>query len=110
MTSVNDMINNNFLTMINKKQCYEAQVLADNLKLHKPRRNLTHNKRQRILKRDRYCCVYCGSKENLQIHHKIPVSKGGNNSDKNLETICVDCHAAQHPEYANLIMNGKDIN
>lgn len=109
MTSVNDMLNNNFLAIINKKQSTESQVIADSLKLHKPRRQLTHNKRQRILKRDGHKCVYCGSIENLQIHHKIPVSKGGNNSDKNLETICVDCHVIRHPEYAHLIKNGKYI-
>lgn len=30
------------------------------------------------------------------IHHKIPLSKGGDNSPQNIVTLCQWCHAAEH--------------
>jgi CRISPR/Cas system Type II protein with McrA/HNH and RuvC-like nuclease domain len=48
--------------------------------------------RQRIFKRDKYECGYCGSKKNLTIDHIIPRSKGGDNSWNNLITCCNRCN------------------
>ena len=48
--------------------------------------------RQRIFKRDKYECGYCGSKKNLTIDHIIPRSKGGENTWKNLVTCCNRCN------------------
>ena len=36
--------------------------------------------RHRIMRRDGYSCVYCGSKKDLTIDHVIPKSKGGDNT------------------------------
>ncbi len=51
-----------------------------------------YNIRQKILKRDRYTCVHCGSKVNLTVDHKVALSLGGDNSLDNLTTLCKDCH------------------
>ena len=48
--------------------------------------------RHRIMRRDGYSCVYCGSKKNLTIDHVIPKSKGGDNTWKNLVTCCSPCN------------------
>ena len=48
--------------------------------------------RQRIFKRDKYECGYCGSKKNLTIDHIVPRSKGGDNSWNNLITCCNRCN------------------
>lgn len=49
--------------------------------------------RHRILKRDNYSCVYCGSKKQLTIDHIIPKSKGGGNTWDNLVTCCISCNS-----------------
>lgn len=38
-------------------------------------------------------CHRCGSKENLNVHHIIPVSKGGTRDRKNLVVLCNSCHS-----------------
>lgn len=45
--------------------------------------------RTRIFARDGYCCVLCGNKETLTIDHIRPRSRGGDNSDENLRTLCL---------------------
>lgn len=52
--------------------------------------------RRKILKRDNYKCVECGSDEKLNVHHIIQRSKGGDNSESNLVTLCLKCHAEKH--------------
>ncbi len=42
--------------------------------------------------RDNHICQDCGNAENLEIHHKLPISQGGKNHIDNLKTVCVDCH------------------
>lgn len=56
-------------------------------------------KRNQILKRDKYTCTVCGSKQNLQVHHTfyykhlVAPWEYPNNS---LLTICHDCHNNYH--------------
>ena len=52
----------------------------------------------RIRKRDGYRCKNCGtSGVELHVHHIVPLSKGGTNSDGNLATLCNECHKKIHP-------------
>jgi hypothetical protein len=62
-----------------------------------------------VLGRDNYQCqgedIYCDGP--LQIHHKIPLLKGGANSLDNLLTLCLYHHCCKHPHmrekyYGNL--------
>ncbi len=48
--------------------------------------------REIIFERDGHKCVYCGSKEDLTIDHKVPVSKGGKTIKYNLVTACRKCN------------------
>lgn len=48
--------------------------------------------RLRILVRDGAACVKCGCGLNLEIHHKISLHLGGNESDENRVTLCKSCH------------------
>src|SRR5436305_11546482 len=48
--------------------------------------------RTAVLDRDHWQCVYCGSTEELQIDHIIPVSRGGATTLDNLEVLCKHCN------------------
>ncbi len=43
-------------------------------------------------------CAICGTKENLRLHHIVPVDHGGTNSPYNLIYLCHDCHSVLHRE------------
>lgn len=60
-------------------------------------------KRLSILKRDYFKCRYCGSKHNLQVHHKYYKKypdgqkvKPWNYPDDALITLCRECHKKVH--------------
>jgi 5-methylcytosine-specific restriction endonuclease McrA len=52
--------------------------------------------RQQVLRRDGWRCQCCGSKSNLEVHHKDLRSQGGDDSEENLITLCVECHSILH--------------
>ena len=41
-------------------------------------------------------CGCCSSKENLELHHIIPIHLGGNDEYYNLIYLCHDCHMKMH--------------
>jgi 5-methylcytosine-specific restriction endonuclease McrA len=46
-----------------------------------------------VLERDHYTCQNCGSKENLEVHHVIPIYDGGEEFNvDNCITLCHKCH------------------
>jgi hypothetical protein len=52
-------------------------------------------RRERVLKRDRYRCVYCNAApppHELTLDHVEPRVKGGDQSDGNLVTCCKVCN------------------
>jgi 5-methylcytosine-specific restriction endonuclease McrA len=49
--------------------------------------------RQQVLRRDGWRCQSCGTMSNLEIHHKAFRGQSGDDSDENLITLCVICHA-----------------
>lgn len=54
--------------------------------------------RGEVWRRDSGQCVKCGSKQNLQFDHIIPVSRGGANSVANIQLLCQPCNAAKGDE------------
>lgn len=53
-----------------------------------------------VWQRDKGCCVKCGSQENLEFDHIIPVARGGNNTARNIQLLCERCNRSKG---ANLI-------
>lgn len=40
-------------------------------------------------------CMYCGSQKNLKFEHRIPISKGGSNTARNIQLLCEKCNKAK---------------
>jgi HNH endonuclease len=51
--------------------------------------------RAEVWRRDQGLCVNCGSKENLQFDHIIPIAQGGATSVKNLQILCQSCNLSK---------------
>ena len=48
--------------------------------------------KETVWERDNRCCVYCGTPYAFPDAHYIPRSKGGLGVEKNILTLCRDCH------------------
>lgn len=48
--------------------------------------------RTEVWRRDRGRCVKCGSNQNLEFDHIIPVSRGGATTARNLQLLCKSCN------------------
>jgi hypothetical protein len=68
----------------------EDQSLSDDSKLELEHpRIIPANVKLEVWKRDKGCCVMCGSKENLHFDHIIPYSKGGSSLvAENIQLLC----------------------
>jgi 5-methylcytosine-specific restriction endonuclease McrA len=53
-----------------------------------------------VWQRDGGRCVKCGSQENLEYDHIIPVSKGGSNTARNIQLLCEKCNRTKGAKIA----------
>jgi 5-methylcytosine-specific restriction protein A len=69
-------------------------------------------RRSRILQRDGYRCVVCGSKVGLAVDHITPRSQGGTDEDSNLQTLCKRCHGTKtaHEAHAGMRRMRQGVN
>lgn len=60
--------------------------------------------RERILERDKWNCCNCGSKRNLQVHHRryIKGRMAWEYNDEFLVTLCDKCHKKVHEEWGTI--------
>jgi len=59
------------------------------------REPIAEHVRMEVWQRDGGCCVKCGSQENLEFDHVIPLSKGGSNTARNLQLLCEQCNRSK---------------
>jgi Holliday junction resolvasome RuvABC ATP-dependent DNA helicase subunit len=61
---------------------FERQPIPDDVKMF-------------VWQRDGGHCAKCGSQENLEYDHIIPVSKGGSNTARNIQLLCERCNRSK---------------
>ena len=59
------------------------------------REPITEAMRAEVYRRDGGKCVTCGSKQNLQYDHILPVAKGGATTVNNLQLLCRTCNLSK---------------
>jgi hypothetical protein len=51
--------------------------------------------RRAVWTRDNGRCANCGSRERLEYDHIVPISKGGSNTERNIELLCEFCNRSK---------------
>lgn len=59
------------------------------------RRKIPDSVRRRVMERDGYRCVKCGSTEDLSLDHIYPWSRGGRDAEDNLRVLCRSCNSSK---------------
>ncbi len=68
--------------------------------LRDPRTRIPEDVRLVVWQRDQGRCAMCGSNKSLEFDHIIPVSKGGANSARNVQLLCVTCNQKKRDSIA----------
>ena len=63
---------------------------SDELKYERAR--IPEEVRIAVWRSDQGRCARCGNRENLEYDHIVPVTKGGGNTERNIELLCQDCN------------------
>jgi len=58
----------------------------------RPDRYISPDVKINVWRRDSGKCSTCGTKEKLEYDHIIPVSKGGSNTERNIQLLCEKCN------------------
>lgn len=86
-----------FLAKYHEGKITKEELLAGNVSSNK-RHSIPLKVRWEVLKRDNYTCKKCGRspsldhKVRLEVDHKHPVLKGGQDDIENLQTLCWECN------------------
>lgn len=91
---------------------YEKQInyLKQEIQSMTVRTRMNRVKKE-ALKRDNYECTRCSRKDNLNVHHVVSLSEGGEDTLNNVETLCLDCHIKVHEgeNSANYLRGMKSV-
>lgn len=77
----------------NRHRMYSAKRRS--LKLNAPINDFEKNEWEEVLSNFNYECAYCGSSENLEQDHVIPLSKGGSHTAENIISACKNCNSSK---------------
>lgn len=64
--------------------------------MEQTKRNRSKAHVEEMRKRLGHKCVNCGSEENIEYHHIVPLHVGGNEVISNIVPLCYSCHKAVH--------------
>jgi Holliday junction resolvasome RuvABC ATP-dependent DNA helicase subunit len=68
----------------------EAVTERENIRI-----SISAKVRRVVWRRDQGKCAKCSSRKNLEYDHIIPVSKGGSNTERNIELLCESCNRSK---------------
>lgn len=80
------------LNKIKAKISRKAQELYGGIPSDDEREPISDEVKLFVWQRDSGKCVKCGSKERLEFDHIIPLSKGGSNTERNIQLLCEKCN------------------
>lgn len=82
----------------------KKEAKPKNRKRSRASRSVSKGMRFDIFKRDKYKCVICGRSPatepqlTLHVDHIVPLSKGGETTLSNLQTLCSECNLGKGPK------------
>jgi len=65
------------------------------------------NRHRRLIDGEKVACEQCGSTSDLEWHHRLYWSEGGDDSPNNLQVLCRFCHLAVHAEKGDFRKAGQ---
>ena len=78
------------------KECVSSSIgVYTDIEIVSPstlKRSYSGNKKEHIVERDGRKCIECGATDQLTMHHIIAHSKGGENTSRNMVTLCDSCN------------------
>ena len=81
----------------NKKRLRIARAktvaaMEDGLDRKGTRQPIAQEVKVAVWQRDRGACVQCGSNEELEFDHIVPVARGGSSTERNVQLLCAACN------------------
>ena len=83
---------------LNKQRRIIERLKGDKTISTQRRRSIPDDVKTFVWKRDDGVCINCGSNENLEYDHIIPVSKGGSSTARNIQLLCEECNRSKGGE------------
>jgi hypothetical protein len=80
------------LDAVKRKVTQKARELYGNIPSDYARKPIPDDVKMFVWQRDGGECIKCGSNENLEFDHIIPIVKGGSNTERNIQLFCEKCN------------------
>jgi hypothetical protein len=81
--------------LMQREESKLACALAGASATSQTRERLSDEVRHAVWIRDQGKCARCGKRERLEYDHIVPVSRGGSNTERNIELLCEVCNRAK---------------
>ncbi len=79
------------------EKAHAVQAMTQNLDNNAKRQPIPQQVKVLVWQRDGGRCVECGSQQDLEYDHVIPLAMGGSNTDRNLQLLCERCNRRKGP-------------
>lgn len=84
------------LKKIKRKISQKVYELYSDIPADDERKPIQDDVKMTVWQRDNGKCIKCGSRENLEFDHIIPFSKGGSNTERNIQLLCESCNREKY--------------
>lgn len=74
------------------QKAHALKAMSEQLDTKAKRQPIPQDVKVLVWQRDGGRCVECGSNQNLEYDHIIPLAMGGSNTDRNIQLLCEDCN------------------